>query len=197
MTLSPESLVIWRGNHKHDSDDIDNIISSLIDIPESKRECGVGILYTSFFIKDIFERPEVVLVDSYKDIVSQIITDLNLGSGESSFNYWTQVYDGEHNEHMHFSANIPISFVHFVRPTEKKCFHFVGSDGKKHYPQQDEGDIIAFPSWALHAIDESYGNMRMTIAGNILFTSISTPKNDFTSRITVVREGLYITENFN
>ena len=37
--------------------------------------------------------------------------------------------------------------VHFVRPTEKKCFYFVTKDVGKLYPKQDPGDVIAFPSW--------------------------------------------------
>jgi hypothetical protein len=193
---SSENLILWRGRYEHDPDTIDNVVSKIIDMPETKRECGNGVLHSTFFIDDIFKRPEVELLDSYKEIVGQICLDLNIISCQTSFAYWSQVYDGEHTEHLHASADVLVSFVHFVRPTDKKCFYFSQSDGQRFYPKQEPGDIIVFPSWALHGIEESYGNIRMTIAGNILFSTISTPNNDFFSTIKKVREGLYITENF-
>ena len=64
-----------------------------------------------------------------------------------------------------------------VKPTKKKLFFFIDSDGKKVYPEgQTPGDFIVFPSWAEHGVDpsdESADEQRVVIAGNISVTMVN------------------------
>ena len=189
-----ESPIVWRGEYHFPDDEIDSVKEKIISLTESKESQGVGKIYSTFFIPDIYKRPEVVLLDTYKEIVSQIAIEMNFSNSEFSLNYWCQIYDGSHGAHMHYSAEIIYSFVHFIRPTERECFYFSGQDGRKYYPKQDKGDIIVFPSITSHGIDESYGTERMTIAGNLVFSSVMAPDDKSWCKISEIRKGLYVSE---
>ena len=57
--------------------------------------------------------------------------------------------------------------------------HFTLVDGKKVYPeQQNAGDFIVFPSWALHQVDinDTFDDRVVIIAGNILWDTLNTVK---------------------
>ena len=61
-----------------------------------------------------------------------------------------------------------LSWVHFVKVPEQKCFYFSGD--KKHYPvHQKAGDLLVFPSYLYHGVDERKNlEERFVIVGNII-----------------------------
>jgi len=185
-----ESQILWRGNITFSEESISNVANQLISDPRSDDD-GV---HTSFNIGDIHTRPEIMYLDQYKHIVSKIIFDLNMSEHTSNFDYWCQVYDGAHTEHMHYTPTCLLSFVHFIRPVGE-FFHFTRPNGQRDYPKQEKGDIIVFPSWTKHSVDPSYGNQRVVIAANIHFDRVCIDQEESFS-ITTVRPGrLYIAEN--
>ena len=198
VEFDAESPIIWRSNLKFSDEDIDKVRSEIISNREvflTHSETGVGSMHSTYFIKDVFARPEVIFLDSYKKIVGEMIMDLGLYDSETTFDYWCQIYDGSHGIHYHLSAQVPLSFVHFIRPTDTRCFYFVTRNGEHLYPKQDPGDIIAFTSWAPHGIDESKGNERMSVAGNVLAEMIKAPGATDYQLPRKVRRGLYVTEH--
>ena len=65
------------------------------------------------------------------------------------------------------------SWVHFIKPSSKKCFYFVNHKGDKTYPEQNEGDFIIFPSWAAHSVDPNQDkDDRIVTAGNVFAETI-------------------------
>ena len=188
---SSESMVIWRANQELDPSDLTRL-SNEMKLCEDHPDSGSGTIKTSFYIEDVYKRPEIFLLDFYSELTKQIVDDMSLGNSSTAFNYWCQMYDGSHDIHEHYSAEILISFVHFVRPVGK-YFYFLGPGGEKLYPRQDDGDVIAFPSWATHGIDPSYGKDRITIAGNIIFNELHVP-DGVVHKIHKIRNNLFITE---
>ncbi len=197
VEFDAESPIIWRSNLKFNDEDIEKVRSEIISREDffTHSESGVGSMYSTYFLKDAFSRPEVLFLDSYKEIVGEMVRDLGLYDSQTTFDYWCQIYDGSHGTHYHLCATVPLSFVHFIRPTDTKCFHFVTRDGKHLYPKQDPGDIIAFTSWAPHGIDESKGSERMTVAGNVIAEMVRAPGAVDYQIPRKVRGGLYVTEH--
>ena len=187
--MEPDNFVLWRSNAHLPEKDVDQVLQQVISANMHGCNVGEGNVFTTFFMNDIHSRPEIIFLDFYKEILGQVYSDLCFPGGNFSFDYWCQVYDGEHSVHEHHAPNIYLSFVHFVRPLGE-YFYFCRPDGKKAYPKQDEGDIIVFPSWATHGIDASYGSNRVTIAGNIIVQSVANYNT------TKVRNDLYITEKY-
>lgn len=192
-----ESPIIWRGNLKFSDEDIEKVRSEITSRADflTQSESGVGSMYSTYFTEDKFDRPEILFLDFYREVVSGMIQDLGLYESETSFDYWCQIYDGSHGTHYHLTANIPLSFVHFIEPTDTKCFHFVGRNGNHLYPKQDPGDIIAFTSWYPHGTDESIGNERMVVAGNVVVEMIKAPGSRHYQIPRKVHNKLYITEH--
>ena len=62
-----------------------------------------------------------------------------------------------------------ISWVHFVDVPDTKLFYFQVGD-KKIYPKcQKTGDIILYPSYAMHGVDMmTEGKDRFVVVGNIV-----------------------------
>ena len=135
-----ESQILWRGNFAFSEESISNVSSQIISDPRTNDSPGVGDVHSSFHIGDSYSRPEIIWLDQYKHIVSKFIFDLNMSEHSSTFDYWCQVYDGAHAEHMHFTPTCLLSFVHFIRPVGE-FFHFTGPNGEKGYPKQEKGDI--------------------------------------------------------
>lgn len=86
--------------------------------------------------------------------------------------YWIQAYSNttkSHEIHAHNGKGAIISWVHILKAPEQKCFFFIDSYGEKHYPEQKTNDIFAFPSWALHGVDqvEQENCIRIVASGNI------------------------------
>ena len=62
-----------------------------------------------------------------------------------------------------------LSWVHFIKVPEQKCFYFC-KDGNKAYPvHQKSGDLLVFPSYLYHGVDERKNlEERFVIVGNII-----------------------------
>ncbi len=74
-------------------------------------------------------------------------------------------------EHTHGKENrIALSWVHFIKVPEQKCFYF--KTKKRMYPEcQKAGDLIVFPNYATHGVDERDNlDERFVIVGNIVRT---------------------------
>ena len=76
---------------------------------------------------------------------------------------------GQHSGHTHFgiNKNTIISWVHFLKVPNVDCFRF--TDGTNHLtPQQNEGDLLVFPSYCRHqVIQHNTNTTRIVVAGNI------------------------------
>ena len=69
-----------------------------------------------------------------------------------------------------------ISWVHFLDVPEQKCFRFTDTKGNTLVPdEQNNGDIICFPSWAWHEVmPNETEHRRLVISGNISVTHFDT-----------------------
>ena len=65
-----------------------------------------------------------------------------------------------------------ISWVHFIDVPKQKLFRFTDTTGNFFVPEeQNEGDIICFPSWVWHEVLPNNSNeRRVVLAGNITVT---------------------------
>ena len=169
-------IILWTDNFRLDSQKLDKAVEETIKLPD----CLVGyegeqFYHSTYYIPDIFKHPEIVFLEEYKSVIAKFMKSMGLYERTSfTFNHWMQVYQGNqsgHPVHEHFKFNTFFSWVHFIRPTKKKCFFFIDSEGNKKYPEnQNPGDFVVFPSWAEHGvepIDENGDEKRVVIAGNI------------------------------
>lgn len=164
-------MIIYRDKLILDESElsVDALVSDVIS--DKNTLSSIDNHYSTYYIPSK-ERPEVVWVDQYVDHIYDLVETNFFPRSKVKMNFWTQVYKGTgHGKHDHFRYNIPLSFVHFIRPSRKECFHFILGD-KKEYPKQEAGDFIIFPSWAKHAIDPCpEDEYRVSIAGNIILNS--------------------------
>ena len=170
-------MIIWKTNCKIRKEKIDSLVS---DLKKDDRSFGKEIKFYSSYYLPVSERPEKRLTSVYNDIITKGSKQLGLfNRSDLSVPFWMQVYPkdgGSHKFHMHFCGQEIISWVHFLRPSSKKCFYFIDSDGKQIYPHQNEGDFIIFPAWALHGVDPNTDDEdRCVVAGNIILDKIECP----------------------
>ena len=173
-------MIIWRSKLKLDDDRLDDVISSVNGNPNLT---GLKGMYTTYYVPSVYDRQEVEFAPDYKKILAEGLSALGLHHRCSyTFDHWMQVY-GEgnvgHKPHDHYGVKNLVSWVHFVRPTLTKVFHFLDSDGNKTYPPQNEGDFIMFCPWQLHAVDPS-DDLRTVIAGNVMMQELVCPDNEKT-----------------
>ena len=184
-------MILWSDKKIIDKEIIDQGIidsmisylkSSSIKYPDTSREDFS--YYTSYNSSLKISNRKLDLY--YDGIVSDVCKDLTLyNRGIFSNYYWIQVYTqngGSIGIHHHHKENGVFSWVHFIKPSSKKCFYFINHEGQRIYPEeQNEGDFIVFPSWAAHAADPNQDkDDRIIIAGNV-FTSamLSTIADNF------------------
>lgn len=146
----------------------------------SKNGCHI---WSSYFNQDQF------LKEVYEDKILQFLKHIPISSSKGyiqdpDISYWVQIYNdkaaGGHDIHDHWSPNCIISFVHFLKVSDQKCFYFKSED--KTYPKQDEGDIIFFPSWASHGVDPVFDYTdRIVLAGNVSVKRFITKASDSTT----------------
>ena len=92
--------------------------------------------------------------------------------------YWTQLYEKgmkhrpHHHAHEDKKMSSDISWVHFLDVPKQKCFRFTDTKGSILVPnEQNNGDIICFPSWVWHEVIPNQTSVRrIVISGNITFT---------------------------
>ena len=173
-------MIIWSTNKIFDDDLLDPIIVDLKNHPTCYSPKAKN--YTSYFTPD-YQRPERGLIFQYKDILDQAFKDLTLYKRieydlHKCISFWMQLYPqngGTINSHHHYTEKNIFSWVHFLRSSSKKCFHFINHNGNKVYPEnQKPGDFIVFPSWALHAVDVNTDESdRGVVSGNVGIEFIS------------------------
>ena len=171
-------MIIWKTNNLVSKDLIDSISSDV------KKDIRFFLkkenYYSTYFHFPTEERPERKLSSLYNDIIRKGMKELGLlGRSDLEVFYWMQIYKkggGGHGFHMHFTGQEIISWVHFLRPSSKKCFYFMDSNGEMTYPHQNEGDFIMFPSWMMHGVNPNTDDEdRCVVAGNILAYKINSP----------------------
>ena len=138
---------------------------------------------TSFVFKQQ-ERPEMLFVERYLDIVEDITKSCGIFHLSTFvWSFWSQLYGKGHFHEPHNHASIgsedfdaDISFVHFLDISEQKCFRFTDMLGNVFYPpEQSSGDIIWFPSWVWHEVMPlETDEQRLVVAGNVKFTHFDT-----------------------
>jgi len=176
-------FIHWKTKGEFKKSFIDDCKEYLRSFP--KRD---GEFYTTFY-GDAFRGTPVyeTLKELYSDIISRCLKDLGLyHTCEYGVNMWMQMYDHTtcgHEDHSHFDMGSALSWVHFIDVPKQKCFYFLDSFGKKHYPDhQGSGDFIVFPSWALHGCDKvSQPGERIIAAGNLHFSRYVYDDIDFSS----------------
>jgi hypothetical protein len=187
-------MIIWKTNYNIPKEEIDSLIS---DLKKDDRSFGKDIKFYSSYYLPVSERPEKKITSVYNDIITKGSKQLGLfNRADLTVPFWMQVYPkdcGAHKFHMHFCGQEILSWVHFLRPSSKKCFYFIDSDGKQIYPHQNEGDFIIFPAWAIHGVDPNTDDDdRVVVAGNILLTRIEAPETS--SRSYLVNDNIILWE---
>ena len=122
MKFDYDPMILWRSNQLIDDGLIDEVKDEVIKHKETKSddEDNSGMLHSTYFIRK--NRPDLKFLQIYQNIIGQMVGDVGLHCSDTTFDYWTQVYDGSHCIHNHFACQNIVSFVHFIRPTDKKCF---------------------------------------------------------------------------
>ena len=118
-----------------------------------------------------YSRPDNIWKEKYEKIFENIVKNLGLYEGINyTYDFWSQVYTKHavHLPHHHYCKVPTISFVHFVKPTKEKCFSFLDNQGNDYViKEQNEGDLICFPSYLWHRVKNKTDDLRFVVAGNI------------------------------
>ena len=167
----------YQGNIKFSNDEI-KFLKSEIDLLGETKFAKNNMHISTFFIEQ-HQRPEKKYVEVYKEIVEDITKSVGIFHKVTyDVSFWTQLYDKgmTHNPHHHALINhdweSAISWVHFLDVPVQKCFRFTDTMGNTLIPnEQNNGDIICFPSWVWHEVLPNYSNMRRLVtSGNIKIT---------------------------
>ena len=153
------------GNWKLDVNQLNNLEQSLL----VKENCKAVGLYTTY---DTDNKHLSFFKDFYQNIVNEIAKQQTFYNySEIGYEFWVQMYTntGKHPAHSHFgiNSNDIVSWVHFLKMPNVNCFRF--TDGTNYLiPQQNEGDLIVFPSYCRHqVIQHNTDSNRIVVAGNI------------------------------
>ena len=126
----------------------------------------------------------------YDECVECMTKDLGVyHKSKYTYTMWIQMSNSDtnsHSIHSHFQGFEQISWVHFINVPDQPCFYLCNSRDQKIYPSmQKTGDIIAFPSWVLHGVDEVKEKNfdRIIVAGNIWFDKFWTNGKECTLHI--------------
>ena len=156
-----QNLILYHKNTSLPSDLLDFIKS---EVKQEKYRNGMYTTYPNF---DICEP----LHEFYNRLIKRALFGLTLLHADFKQNIWAQIYekgsDG-HHKHNHHSVDYQLSWVHFIRTPDKKCFRFTNG----FVPPQDDGDFVLFPSWAIHQIQpHSEKDDRIVVVGNVSLTN--------------------------
>ena len=135
-----------------------------------------GKHWTGYYKTDAGSYQDTELLSTYTPKLVEILKKIKLyGTGIFSYSsIWGQLskkgvpcYIKEHNHYKH--PKQMLSWVHFVKVPDQKCFYFC-KNGEKSYPvHQKNGDLMVFPSYLYHGVDERKNlDERFVIVGNII-----------------------------
>ena len=163
-----QNLILYHKNISLPSDLLDFIIS---EVKQEKYQNES--MYTTFPNYDICEP----LYGFYNRLIKRALFGLTLLHAGFDQSIWAQIYvkgtDG-HHKHNHHSVHDQLSWVHFIKTPDKKCFRFTNG----FVPPQDDGDFILFPSWAVHEIQpHSEKDDRIVTVGNVSLINAHYAKN--------------------
>ena len=170
-----EPLYRYHGNVKFPDTEVEQVINELCKL---KNYLGMFMeeeAVSSYYL-DQKDRPDKIWQPRYNEIVEEITKSIGIQStSRYVWDYWSQLYftNNFHSAHTHYQGPSTISWVHFVKPTTEKHFMFVDNDGKEHeLPEQNEGDIVFFPSYIWHRVKPLKSGRRFVVAGNIELTFV-------------------------
>lgn len=122
----------------------------------------------------------------YDELIKDVMIHLAINEHCEWFHQpWFQVYTKNNPNtelpHHHFHPATALCYVHFIEPTSQKCAYQMLGGRKKIYPDQNPGDIIFFPPWALHGVDKlQCDEIRIVAAGNIQLSKVVLEGKDVT-----------------
>ena len=157
-----------HGNWKLDPAQLQTLEKNILKVGVTQEKEQV---ITTYHNKDKDLQDLDFLHNFYKERVDEIAKDqFFFNTSLIYFDFWIQVYNklSNHPIHDHFGCgdNVVISFVHFLRPVDI-CFEFT-DERQSLVPQQQEGDLIVFPSYVTHRVKQHDSNEnRIVVAGNI------------------------------
>ena len=159
-----------HGNWKLDSAQLTDLENTIPKIVSSDKDD----LYTTYHLSYADKSPKELsfLNNFYAERVAEIAKDQTFYYNSSyRYEFWVQLYNSNatHSTHTHFelNKNTIISFVHFLKTTDTECLQFINED-EIDVPQQSEGDLIVFPSYAAHrVVNHTNDYNRLVVAGNI------------------------------
>jgi len=169
----------YYGNIKHPEKEVDQVISEL------KRSCEELLrrdepIISSYYLKE-HQRPDKIWNKIYSKLHEDIVRRIGMyTTTQYQYHYWSQYYDRYDghppHHHMEHSKNYfsILSWIHFIKPTENKCLKFLDCDGNDFFPpEQNAGDIIVFPSYQWHEVEQRKDIAgRFVCAGNLVFNHI-------------------------
>ena len=135
-----------------------------------------GKHWTGYYKTDEGSYQDTELLRTYTPKLVEILKKIKLyGTGIFSYSsIWGQLakesipcYIKEHNHYKH--PKQMLSWVHFIKVPEQKCFYFCKDGGKSYPVHQKNGDLMVFPSYLYHGVDERKNlDERFVIVGNII-----------------------------
>ena len=135
-----------------------------------------GKHWTGYYKTDEGSYQDTELLRTYTPKLTEILKTIRLyGTGIFSYSsIWGQLakegvpcYIKEHNHYKH--PKQMLSWVHFVKVPEQKCFYFCKNGGKSYPVHQKSGDLMVFPSYLYHGVDERKNlEERFVVVGNII-----------------------------
>ena len=178
MTFKPPYW--YHDNIKFSDNDIEELKNYLIhdEYKNQNKDIEEHNHQTTFF-HNLDQRPEKKYLNLYKKIVADITKNVGIYHKVIyDVSFWTQLYEKgmSHNPHHHAMLSpdwdSAISWVHFLDVPEQKCFRFTDTKGNTLIPdEQNNGDIICFPSWVWHEVLPNNSSMRRLVtSGNIKIT---------------------------
>ena len=168
----------YHGNVKFPDTEVEKMISDLTKqgdhikslMEKSELEAWEESSISTYYF-DVKDRPDKVWQPRYHEIVEEITKSIGIQSTTRYvWDYWSQLYfaNDYHAAHNHSNLQESISFVHFIKPTKENNFVFVDNAGNEHVPpEQNEGDIVCFPSYIWHKVKPLKSGTRYVISGNI------------------------------
>lgn len=167
-------MILFHINFKLGNDTISKLVDTY---KQEKYLSDIDKFYTNYYQKN---DEDFILKDFYVNKLKLALKHIGLeGRCEYDMDHWIHIYNNTTEGfgcHDHFTGTEFVSWVHFVKVPQQKCFHFIDSFANKQYPNnQNEGDFLVFPSWALHSADkvEDAGD-RVIVSGNISINKYST-----------------------
>lgn len=178
-------MILWHKKIEHPPGFVEKLEKQIVSQHDSKN-------YFTTYVDGLHKNEPILdeeldnhIKDFYREVVTEMMKDVGIHGyldyetkdGDLRESYWVQMYNSETDSHFihdHHGCGAFISWVHVLKalPTQKKAFFFANSRGQKLYPtHQSTSEMFAFPSWALHGVEQvtDVGVNRIIIAGNVYF----------------------------